>query len=160
MISMEDVYESELPIGWVKAFGEDLVREINAADPEVEIVQAKEKYGSLRFYYHPSSDAVDEIISKYEALSEHICFYCGKPDVPRTVAGWIEPICRDCYKKIDCTLPYEEATSSSNRMPDSYTTTRYTLSGKKVVRKYDISADAARIRARWEETYGNGSKRG
>lgn len=147
-----------MPNGWIKAFGDLLVEEINSVNPDIEILQIKEKFGSLRFYYAPTSDEIDEIISKYECLSAHICASCGKPDVPQTKNGWIYPICRDCYEKyISSSLSYEEATSSQNRMPDEYTTVRYAISGdemKKIKYRYDISADVRKIRARWEERNG------
>lgn len=41
---------------------------------------------------------IDDIISKYEKLSEDICYECGKPSKYVT-GGWITYICEDCAKK-------------------------------------------------------------
>lgn len=152
--TIEDLKASEMPNGWIEAFGDLLVEEINSVNPDIEILQIKEKFGSLRFYYAPASDEIDEIISKYECLSAHICASCGKPDVPQTKNGWIYPICRDCYEKnFSSSRRYDEDTSSQSRMPDEYTSVRYEINGdkmKKIKHRYDISKDAEKIRARYE----------
>ena len=154
MLSIEDLRNSELPRGWVEAFGDYLVDEINAANPDIKILQAKEKFGALRLYYAPASDEVDEIISKYEVISEHTCIGCGKPDVAIVDEGWVYPVCRDCYNR-NFRATYEEViVSGKNRIPDEYEATWFTTDGKKIKTKHDISADVRKIRARWEERNG------
>lgn len=96
----------EMPNGWRLAFGDEMLEEMreelircNYLD-EYMIVQLKEKYGSLRLYDNgiPQDCKVWDIISKYEALSEKVCIYCGKP-VKWQTTGWILYICDDCAKK-------------------------------------------------------------
>lgn len=96
-------------------------------DKPVDIVmdQVKEKYGTLRFYYHHEGEnkgisAIDfpgvslrfsskdnelhrqvaEIVQKWENKSGEVCEKCGKPGVLRKDLSWILTLCDDCYDKI------------------------------------------------------------
>ena len=62
---------------------------------DYEVVQVKEKFGSLRWYDMNGNSSIDEIIQKYEYLSAHVCIHCGKIDVP-LYGGWISPFCDVC----------------------------------------------------------------
>jgi hypothetical protein len=58
------------------------------------IVQVKEKYGTLRFYVHNSTDRVEDLIGFAERMSGCTCEVCGKPG--RTGGnGWIRTLCID-----------------------------------------------------------------
>lgn len=119
--------------GWYELLY-DLCSEITEAYKKygqpVDIVvdQIKEKYGTLRFYYHykgsegrcdaidypggvirfaPISDEgnmlhreISDIVIKWEKKSAEICEKCGKPGVLRDDLPWILTLCDDCYKKI------------------------------------------------------------
>lgn len=107
---MEDynfTWLDDMPTGWRLAFGEQMCEEIqqelervNYVD-EYDILQIKEKYGSLRWYTGaiPIESLLYEIVEKYEYLSEKTCIECGNPATYMTT-GWIMPICEDCKNKI------------------------------------------------------------
>jgi len=59
--------------------------------------QVKEKFGTLRFYYHGGDDHVDGMVSHAEHLSGKLCASCGTNlDVGYTL-GWITHLCRTCF---------------------------------------------------------------
>ena len=64
---------------------------------DLRIMQIKEKFGGLRFYIEgaPRESRVDDIISKYESMSERLCGICGRP-AKYLSQGWIYPWCEDC----------------------------------------------------------------
>ncbi|WP_264051086.1 hypothetical protein [Methylobacterium flocculans] len=56
-------------------------------------VDAKEKYGSARWYVEgDTSETVDDIIDAIEHLSAHICEDCGSPGRIRK-GGWLRCLC-------------------------------------------------------------------
>jgi hypothetical protein len=58
--------------------------------------QIKEKYGTLRFYWHGDlPDLGDEIIAAAEHLSGHLCEVCGAPGLLHRDGGWWSTRCRD-----------------------------------------------------------------
>ena len=96
-----------VPQGWRIAFGEQWAAEVQEAInkiPEnernkIRIMDLKEKYGQFRQYFSRYTDELDEIISKYERLSERICIHCGAP-ATKMSQGWISPYCDPCSEKI------------------------------------------------------------
>lgn len=65
-----------------------------------KITDIKEKYGSLSIHDNGHFEEMDDIITKYEMLSEYICCDCGKPDVSLVnCLGYIQPLCRNCLEK-------------------------------------------------------------
>ena len=104
----------ELPDGWVKAFGDDLVNDLygvavraeNAhTDYEFHISQIKEKFGQLRVYYasipEPFYDEIERVIDRYTDLSEKTCVVCGKEGC-MTFNGWYEPLCEEHRGNKEC----------------------------------------------------------
>lgn len=95
----------DIPDGWYKAFGEDMIEELNKIlikynlVNSYEILQIKEKFGQLRWYgAGVSEEAWDEYgkwLSKYEELSSNTCIKCGK-DATHMSKGWILPLCDNC----------------------------------------------------------------
>lgn len=91
---------------------------------DIVVDQIKEKYGTLRFYYHHEGEdkgntidcpgvslrflpndselhrQVVEIVHKWEKKSGEVCEKCGKPGVLRNDLSWILTLCDDCYDKI------------------------------------------------------------
>ena len=65
------------------------------------IDQLKEKFGSIRLYYslhyadHSDDEGIDDIIEKYEEISEHTCCICGG-EATLMSRGWICPYCQTC----------------------------------------------------------------
>ncbi len=60
----------------------DLHDELCAIDPEHKILQIKEKFGALRYYYHTDKGEataikMDVVISKYEKIAAETCELTG-----------------------------------------------------------------------------------
>jgi len=72
------------------------IEKLNPPD-DFEIVQVKQKFGTLRFYYSNAPDGVWELVSQAETDSETICETCGKEGTLRA-GGWWETICDACVK--------------------------------------------------------------
>lgn len=98
----------DVPDGWRKAFVEQMCEEIKQALlekggekslHEYEIMQIKEKYGTLRWYDFNAPSKVQDIIDKYEDISADICIKCGESATVMTT-GWIRPYCDECAKKL------------------------------------------------------------
>lgn len=68
--------------GWEKLLCA-LEAELAEIDPSYVVYQVKEKLGTLRFYYAPSSPdkagKIDKVIRRYEALSASTCEETGQP---------------------------------------------------------------------------------
>lgn len=107
-LDYESTWWDEIPVGWTKAFGEQMCDELleilKKADyvDEYQIVQIKEKFGGLRWYDNGVPDIVwDEYkdwLYKYEELSFKTCIFCGEP-ATRMTTGWILPVCDSCYRQ-------------------------------------------------------------
>lgn len=83
--------------GWfelIKKLCED-IQALNR-DKDFEVMQVKEKYGSLRFYCYGSDDAIYDLIEKAEKDSETICENCGKIGSIDYDAGWLSCRCEEC----------------------------------------------------------------
>jgi hypothetical protein len=59
---------------------------------QVVLIQVKEKFGTLRFYYSGGNDLIRGMAWFAESMSEHICETCGKPGVLRG-GGWLVTAC-------------------------------------------------------------------
>ena len=111
-LTEEDSWADEIPIGWRDSFFENMCDELIVVlgnyINEFEIVQLKEKYGSMRLYWnwkdenifteeqiHNLTNTIRDVISKYEAISYHTCVRCGKPSTGYT-KSWILPVCDEC----------------------------------------------------------------
>ncbi|MCD8376210.1 MAG: hypothetical protein LUD69_04650 [Oscillospiraceae bacterium] len=103
----EELAESvlwELPYGWKKTFVEPMCEELSEALSKAGlledygVLQAKEKYGCLRWYDYGGNSETDEIICKYEDISEHTCVYCGAP-ATKMSQGYIAPWCDACAEE-------------------------------------------------------------
>lgn len=93
-----------IPRGWRNLFlkcceelREALVK-INKLQ-EFKINQLKEKYGSMRIYTNISDPMIDNIINRYEIISQFTCCECGKIATVETT-GWICPYCDDCIQNV------------------------------------------------------------
>jgi len=111
----EFTWLDDMPDVWREKFSEPMLKELKEILVEGDylldyrIHQIKEKFGSIRWY----SNGIPEKIfdkyckweSKYEKLSESICFYCGEPAVGQT-KGWILSVCDQCADEKDLRLNY------------------------------------------------------
>lgn len=96
-----------MPKGWYKAFGisfcEDLKKALSGYTRTVRnsfrIYDIKEKYGRLQFSCNWYTPEIDNVIRKYEKLSERTCICCG--DKAKWLSkGYILPYCNNCMKKV------------------------------------------------------------
>lgn len=53
------------------------LREVITACPQVVVDQVKEKFGTLRFYYHGGDETVDGMVRMAENMSSVTCEMCG-----------------------------------------------------------------------------------
>ena len=78
--------------------------------PQVVADQVKEKFGTLRFYYHteyPEGAETDPrregmlagIVMTYEDMTETICAECGSNKGVTSTKGWITYLCGECMVK-------------------------------------------------------------
>ena len=147
--------------GWDKAFGNMFMKELGEeikriGQKDFQILQIKEKYGRCCCYTSGTSKKAFRIIGKYESLSQNICYFCGRPDVPITNAGWILPMCKNCYEKKwrrGSKLEYEDIIEDDNpRMADTYTVRQFGENGYKDI-KYDYSDTTNKIRNWWNKNH-------
>lgn len=85
--------------GW-KTLVCDLVDHLDTYQVPYEILQIKEKFGGLRFYYKAENapEGFDAAVAKAEEESLAICEDCGAPG-KRLGDGWIRTLCEPCDKK-------------------------------------------------------------
>lgn len=147
--------------GWEKAYGnmymKELGDEVNRAGlKDFMIFQEKEKFGQHRLYTSYSTEEIDEIIDKYERISEHVCFFCGRPDTHITDMGWVLPVCPKCYEKKwrrGSKFEYDEIVCDENpRIEDVRRVKRYS-NGEESIIEYNIKDTADKIRIWWNKNH-------
>lgn len=74
--------------------------------PQVEAVQVKEKFGTLRFYVAGATPEQYAAISLAELMSSRICEVCGKfsEDIAPCGPQWITTRCKECMKTAETRL--------------------------------------------------------
>lgn len=105
-VSESEGYLYELPAGWIAPVRE-LILTMKKLDPDVRIIQTKEKWGSLRVYFSTEkSDAVatslDMLVVACEVECDSTCQYCGSTkDVELTGvdSGWVIRRCGECANR-------------------------------------------------------------
>lgn len=60
--------------------------------PQVVVDQVKEKFGTLRFYYHGGDEVIDGMVRMAESMSGVMCEKCGAPGKLRG-GGWVYTAC-------------------------------------------------------------------
>lgn len=162
--------------GWMKAFGEILFEELDAAINKAGVrnsfvvYQLKEKFGTLRLYHNqPRDSEIGLIIRKYEYLSRFVCLRCGclTPAAKMVYAPWIRPMCSYCFSKtehVDNDETYAELTAESpNEIPTMMVWEEFErydeVNNKTIYKKFelDISDTVEKIKKRWEERVTNGT---
>jgi len=91
-----------LPPGWQRLYVR-MVYKAQKIEPAFTVTYCKEKYGTMRVYFHCPNrtyDRVNKIVMFYEDMSAHRCSECGKTATVWTT-GWIMPYCDKCIKKFD-----------------------------------------------------------
>lgn len=157
-----------LPRGWVKGFGKVFVEELGEGieraglTNQYYVAQAKEKYGSMRWYDSGGTEETYNIIRKFEVISQHVCIFCGRLDVPMLNERWMSPECYHCfrqrtlkwhpdyseekiremYQKYICDEPDE---NGNYLIPNSYKVRR-TSQGEEQEITFDIKATVDKVR--------------
>lgn len=95
----------ELPSGWNKLIiqmCEEIKQTILKINPnlltEYYVVQAKEKYGTLRWYANIYVEELEEIATKYMVLSQYVCIRCGKATI--IISGNKKYLCNKCHERM------------------------------------------------------------
>ncbi len=74
----------DIDAGWYQIVI-DCDRELTQIDPHYQIFQIKEKFGGLRYYFHPSqsdtSAKMYSVVRKYELIAAETCEATGRPGV-------------------------------------------------------------------------------
>lgn len=67
--------------------------------PELDfkVVQVKEKFGGLRFYYDGGDSYIWGLVQMAESMSYQICEQCGNPGTC-SGTGWAKTRCSQCQK--------------------------------------------------------------
>ena len=146
-----------LPTGWVLCFGklfcEDLAVAIDVDGiKNYQVLQAKEKFGELRWYDN-GGETVQKVIDDYAHLSRHVCIVCGQMYVPIIDDGWVSPSCQDCYREVRGISSTEDVDwdritvkETKDEICDTkYTVHKYFPSGDKEIIERDIQYIVDRI---------------
>jgi hypothetical protein len=73
---------------------EPLVAELEKETGErFEVLQVKEKLGTLRFYVSHHTDNIDERIAEAQGESSRTCEVCGQPGTQRETGDWVRAVC-------------------------------------------------------------------
>jgi hypothetical protein len=84
---------------WIKQHIDHLNYDDSKYPYDLQVVQVKEKFGTLRFYVHGGDDRVDTIISAMELASGLICEWCGAAGETRNDGGWFTTLCDACQEQ-------------------------------------------------------------
>lgn len=62
--------------------------------PQVVVIQVKEKFGSLRFYYNGGDEYIRGLVTMAEGMSGRTCEVCGASG-KASGSGWIRTLCSE-----------------------------------------------------------------
>ena len=99
MSTLTTAEETETPKGWHELVNAMLTN-TKGMWPEVDFMQVKEKFGSLRVHFESPEEiygAVSDYIETYEQASRHTCVECGSVHTTRMSSrkGWVSPYCAE-----------------------------------------------------------------
>ncbi len=82
--------------GWYPILAE-LDERLREIDPDYRVLQVKEKFGTLRFYWSGRNrEAGDRVVREAEAASARTCELCGEPGKLRIRRTWMQTVCNSC----------------------------------------------------------------
>ena len=67
---------------------------------QVVVMQIKEKFGGLRFYYEGGDDVIGGMVRMAESWADKTCEICGVPATKKTT-GWIKNVCDEHFDTIE-----------------------------------------------------------
>lgn len=81
------------PPGWAMIVRE-LMADLGALDPDIRVLQVKEKFGELRCYVSSSkSEEAEKLIDAATLVSQVTCQRCGQPGVLRHKGDLFATLC-------------------------------------------------------------------
>jgi len=66
---------------------------------QIEFIQVKEKFGTLRIYESGCDDITYGMIIMAENMSKHICETCGSTENVTSEGSWVRTLCNKCRDK-------------------------------------------------------------
>lgn len=88
------------PGGWDDLVSQ-LIHDVASASDDVRILQIKEKFAGLRFYYSGGGEEVSKLVDKAERESYTTCQNCGSPEGAEVSRrGWVSTLCASCNDEI------------------------------------------------------------
>ena len=82
--------------GWFKIIWNLCEKIESLAKDTFEVLQVKEKFGTLRFYTSSSTNEIEKFIDEAEELSSKTCELCGQEGSLHTSGGWLKTLCSKC----------------------------------------------------------------
>jgi hypothetical protein len=82
--------------------------ELGAIDPLYQVLQIKEEFGTLRYYFSTSDGRehlrkkMNEVVAVYEYVSSHKCELCGDmgAKMHKNSYGWMKTVCESCKAEV------------------------------------------------------------
>ncbi len=68
-------------------------------DVHLQVIQVKEKFGELRFYYSGGDNDFHGAVELAEFVSRYMCEGCGTRSEIRNRGGYYTTLCDTCYEK-------------------------------------------------------------
>lgn len=90
----------DIPQGWIFLVSQ-LHDRLEVRDPEYVLLQAKEKFGALRYYVESAPKELRDIIDEYEIRSLTTCQGCGDFNAYLRDAGWVATLCDSCFAIVE-----------------------------------------------------------
>lgn len=86
--------------GWDSLLDE-LLANIREQKVEITVLQIKEKFARLRFYYSGGNEKVSEMVRHASGKSAEICEVCGEPGkICESRKGWYNTLCPKCLEVV------------------------------------------------------------
>ena len=105
-MTYSEPYGEETGEGW-KSIIADTHKRLRHLDPDYTILQIKEKFGGLRYYFAQSKtidpitwEIMEDVVIAAELRCSRMCEHCGAPGKPRA-GGWIKTLCDDCADRLN-----------------------------------------------------------
>ena len=105
LVQIEDRLDKDFPglgvgyvscgIGWYLILRK-LIQRVISLDPDISILQIKEKFGEIQFYVNSASPEVNNVISDFAVLSGTVCESCGTKDDVTMEGEWVKAFCPEC----------------------------------------------------------------
>lgn len=92
-LTVKDI-KDRVPEGWDLVM-ESLIHDLLEMGWDGQIIDVKEKYGTLRFYTGPLTDKMHERVRQAEHQTAYVCAKCGSLANLTNRNGYISPRCKE-----------------------------------------------------------------